>query len=439
MILTHAPIQSFADVQSPKKQTKIGISQTDIICKADLIKVYRVNADSMDCFTLSSAQKLEDRGLIKDIPKDKLELKKTFSQNDPIGNITKVATLKQFGTEGTLSSSLRTIEYLHVFEICAKDKDIHAPEILVTSDSEAKIVKLAHEIKADKCYTTAIKIKATDPNSVTTSLTNKGMITDKISKLEQKITDIKEKITSAKKNLVLPENDISPMKENVMLQISSTSNEINQLRKELDQTKGELNKYLFTLHAPPQPKISEFKLQKLTLTGMPLENTSVNIMTIMPHASGTKSQESTTRDMMPYNVVFEACSEKDVLRVPEVKVTSDSDEKIIRIAEKIIAESCQMSTVKVNAIDPDSIKLIIVDRSDISRNIIALEKEMSRLLGELTKYQSELNKIVVQSEKDVDYEKKVLDLSNNIIKLRDEIKDVKFRLYGSVYEVYKNP
>ena len=439
LITIQAPIQSFADVPSPKKQTQIGIDQKDIICKTDLVKAYRINADSINCFTPSSIQKLEDRGLIKEIPQDILELKTSFRQNEPLGTITKVATLNQFGEERKFSSTYRVAEYLHVFEVCAKDKDIRAPEILISSDSEAKTVKLAQKIKAEKCYTTSAKIKATDPNSVSTSLTNKGMITDKLTELEQKIIDIKEKISQAKTKLgsTLKDNT-SVIDENNKQETISISDEIIQLRKDLNQAKGELNKYLFALHAPPQIKASEFTKQKLTFTGAPLGNTSVNILTIIEQVMGSKSQVSAMSEIKTYNVVFEACTDKEGLRVPEVKVASDSDDKIVRIAEKIIANSCQMSNVKVNAVDSDSIKLILADRSDISSNILDLEKEIERLTGELVKHQTELNKIVVQSEKDADYEKRVIELSENIIQLRNEIKDTKFRLYGSIYEVYRN-
>ena len=439
LLIAQAPVQSFADVPSPKKQMQIGIDQTDVLCKANLVKVYRINADSINCFTPSSVQKLEEKGLIKEVPKDKLELKKSFRQNEPLGTITKVATLNQFGEERKFSSTYRTVEYIHVFEVCAKDKDIRAPEILVSSDSEVKTVKLAQKIKAEKCYTTSAKIKATDPNSVSTSLTNKGMITDKLAELEQKITEIKGKIAEAKKKLVPITNDnTSVINENEKQEIISTSDEIIQLRKDLNHAKGELNKYLFALHAPPQIKASEFTKQKLTFTGVPLGNTSVNILTTTEQVMGNKSQETAMKDIKTYNVVFEACTDKEGLRVPEVKVTSDNDDKIVRIAEKIIANSCQMSTVKVNAMDPSSITLIIADRSDISSNIMDLEKEIERLAGEQAKYQTELNKIVVQSEKDTDYEKQVEELSEKIIQLRNEIKDTKFRLYGSIYEVYRN-
>ena len=47
LIISQTPLQgAFADVSSPKKQTKIGIDQTDITCKTNLVKVYRINADT---------------------------------------------------------------------------------------------------------------------------------------------------------------------------------------------------------------------------------------------------------------------------------------------------------------------------------------------------------------------------------------------------------
>lgn len=439
LIIAQAPSQAFADVSSPKKQTKIGIDHTDIICKANLVKVYRINADSTDCFKPSTAQKLMDKGIAKEIPKDKLEAKKSFKQNSPIGTVTSLSTVKQFGAEGKLSTNLRVVEYVHVFEVCANDKTIRAPEVLVKSDSEAKTVKLAQKIMANACYTSSAKIKATDPNSISASLTNKGAISDKLTELEAKVADIQQKLTVLKKSLPDITKQDTAISEDAKKKTTDTTNEISKLRAELNLAKGELNKYLFALYAPPQLKASDVTKQKLTFTGVPIKDTSANIMSISKQVTGTKDQNSALGDLSLYNVVFEACTGKDVLRAPEVKVTSDSEEKIIRISERIIANSCQMSAAKINAKDTKSITLEIANRADISVKITDLEKKIDALIEEQSKHQMSLNKIVVQSEKPLDYEQKVSELSAKIIQLRNEIRDAKFQLYGSMYEVYKKP
>lgn len=77
LILFQMTASSYADVSSPKKQTNAGIDLTDIICKANLVKVYRVNSDKVDCFTPESAQKLVDLGFAQEIPKDRMEAKKS--------------------------------------------------------------------------------------------------------------------------------------------------------------------------------------------------------------------------------------------------------------------------------------------------------------------------------------------------------------------------
>jgi hypothetical protein len=441
LIISQAPLQeAFADVSSPKKQTKIGIDQTDIICKTNLVKVYRINADTTGCFTPSSAQKLIDMGIAQEIPKDRLDAKKSFRQSSPIGMVTGISTIKQFGSEGITSSNLRIVDYIYVFEVCAKDKTIRAPEILVTSDSESKTVKLAQKVMANECQTNSAKIKATDPSSISASLTNKGMITDKLTELETKVTDLQQKLATMKKDFSgVVKQDSATLGDDSKKKITDTTNEIVKLRTELNQAKGELNKYLFALHAPVQLKASEFTKQKLTFTGVPLKDTSVNVMKITKQTAGTKDQSSTFGNLSLYNVVFEACTGKDVLRTPEVKVTSDSDEKTVRVSERIIANTCLMSTAKINAKDVGSITLEIANRSDISVKIVQLEKKIDSLLEEQSKNQSQLNKLVVQSEKPADYEKQVTELSNKIIQLRNEIRDAKFQLYGSQYEVYKNP
>ncbi len=426
----------FADVVSPKKQINIGIDQTEIICKANLVKVYRLNTDSVDCFTPTSAQKLIDNGLAKDIPKDKLDAKKSFKQNPAIGTVTGLATVKQFGSEGKVSTDPRVVQYMYVFDACANDKTIRLPEVLVKSDSEAKTVKLAKKIMANTCYTSSAVIKATNPDSITGMITNKGMVSDKINQLEMAVTDLQQKLAAKKMTLADFRKDASTLSEAEKTKLSTITNEIVQLRTELNQAKGELNKYLYTLNAP-QLKSTQFTKQKLTFTGTPLKETSTSIMTISRQSAGNTDSPDTTTGLKLYNVVFEACAGKETVRAPEVKVTSDSEEKTVRVSEKIIPNSCQMSTAKINAVDTKSITIELANRADISEKISNLEKNIEMLLDEQSTYQIQLNKLVVQSDKPADFEQKVTELSNKIIKLRNEIRDAKFQMYGSMYEIYK--
>lgn len=438
LMISSIPTDVFADVVSPKKQSALGINGEDIICKTNLVKVHRTNVDSVDCFSPSSAEKLIAMGIAKEIPKDKLEAKKTLKQNSPIGTITGLDTVKKFGSEGKLSNDPRVIEYIYVFDACAADKTIRAPEVLITSDSEAKTVKLAKKITANTCYSSSAIIKATNPSSISASFTNKGVISDKLQELEANVADLQQKLSVLKKNFSgLVKQDSSMLDDDSKMMINDSTGEIVKLRAELNRAKGELNKYLFALHSPVQLKSSEFIKQKLTFTGVPLEGVSVNALTITRQTLGNTDSPDTTTGVKLYNVVFEACSGNDVLRAPEVRIKSDNEEKVIRIAEKIIPNSCQMSAVKINAANTNSITLEIANRSDLSAKIVELEKQIESLIGEQSTYQMELNKLVVQSDKPADYEQKVSELSAKIIKLRDEIRNAKFQLYGSMYEVYK--
>ena len=339
-----------------------------------------------------------------------------------------------------MSSALRVIDYVHVFEVCAKDKTIRAPEVLITSDSESKKVKIAQKIMAEKCYTSSAKIKATNPDSISASLTNKGMITDKLTELETKVADLQQKLATMKKDFSsVAKQDSADIDEDSKKKITTTTNDIVKLRNELNQAKGELNKYLFALHAPKQLKPSEFVKQELTFTGVPIKDTSVNVMKITKQTSGTKDQNDTSGKSNLYNVVFEACTGKEILRAPEVKVISDTEEKVVRVSEKIIPNTCLMSAAKINVKDISSIALEIANRSDISVKITQLEQKIDSLKDEQLQYQTELNKLIFQSEKSADYEQRVTELSDKIIQLRTQINDAKFQLHGNQYEVYKNP
>lgn len=440
LLISQIPLETFADVISPKKQTKIGIDPTDITCKANLVKVHRMNTNSFDCFTPSTAEKLIKLGIASDIPKDKIDTKKLLSKNPPIGTVTGLSTVKQFGSEGALSSNLRVISYLYIFDVCANDKTIRAPEVLIKSDSEAKTVKLAQKVMANTCYTSSAVVKATNPNSISASLTNKGLITDKVTELEANVADLQQKISTLKKGLPdLAKQDTATLGADARKKITDTTNEISALRMQIDQAKGELNKYLFTLSAPPQLKASDFTKPLLTFTGVPLKDTAINIMSISAQRTSPDDPPFTTNALRQYDVIFEACTGNQVLRAPEVKATSDSGEKVIRISERIIANSCQMSALKINAQDTKSIKLEIANRSDISAKIVELDKMIETLSVEQRTYQVELNHLVTQSDKPADYEQKIRDLSNKIIQLRNDINNAKFQMYGNMYGIYKAP
>ena len=154
-------------------------------------------------------------------------------------------------------------------------------------------------------------------------------------------------------------------------------------------------------------------------------------------SSSTEIILVTSSSLGNHSVIFQVCANDYVMRAPEVVITSDNEEKTIKIAERIIANSCQMSAGKINALDANSISLQIANRGDISANIIQLESNIGMLLDEQVKHQNELNKLVALSVKPADYEEKVTELSSKIIDLRNQMRDLKFQLYGHLYEVYK--
>ncbi|NIU01177.1 MAG: hypothetical protein GWN01_09690, partial [Nitrosopumilaceae archaeon] len=76
--------------------------------------------------------------------------------------------------------------YNFVFEACVKAQQVIAPEVYVKSDSESKTVTLAENIMPNSCVTSAVFIKASDPDSITAQLINKGEISKLTIALEKK-------------------------------------------------------------------------------------------------------------------------------------------------------------------------------------------------------------------------------------------------------------
>ncbi|MDH3793531.1 MAG: hypothetical protein OER78_00480 [Nitrosopumilus sp.] len=410
--------QSFADVISPRQQMKLDFTAEQVICSEGLVKIIKSSSGKVSCVKPTTAEKLAQNGWAKQLSEQKLEEIKTkkVAKGEPAGTIEKIATLKQLSKKGITGTSTSISGYAYVFEACSNSKIIRAPEIYVTSDSEAKSVKLGSMIKADSCYTSSVIIKAADPASIDATLLNKGGISQKILSLENQIADLKNRISAAKQKIPLSdEQKLNP--ENL--------NNITSMKKELKNLQDQLRRYLMVLYVPPNVKVSKIDIPK-SITGKPLDGMSTNLISV---TESVGKLESGDVNLKRFNVVFEACTGKESVRLPIIYLISDSDYVDVKLINRIISNSCQVGFERINAIDSETIIAQISGNSGVSKQISGLEKQIDDLKNSLDEKRKTLSQLL-SKKLDSSGEESAVKLALDISQLRTDLLEARTQVNG---------
>ena len=408
-------MSSFADVISPRQQMNLNFPPSDIVCAENLVKLIKKTTGNAACVKPVTAEKLASLGWSEPLSEEKIDeiSAKKLKKGESVGTITKVATLKQSTKVIKGTTTTGVTGYAYVFEACADSKIVRSPEIFVTSDSETKNVKLGSMLKANSCYTSSVIIKAADPNSISATILNKGGISEKISSLETQIADLKERINAAKQKIP---RDGEPNPENL--------SNIATLKKELKSLQDQLRRYLMVLYVPSNTKATNLDIPK-SLTGQPLEGMIVNPISITETVG---KPDSSNPDLKRYDVVFEACTGKDTVRLPVIEIVSDSATTTVKLIDRIIPNSCQVGIGKINALDSESIKPQISANSKTSADIVKLEKKIDQLEKDLSDQRKTLNQLT-SKKLDSTGEEQAAGIVQSIEELRFDLLETRAKLY----------
>lgn len=413
------PTSIFADVAPPKKQITLGISPENVICSENLFKIFLKANGKPLCVKPQSAIKMIELGLTKST---NTELVKTFmdglKNKESPGHVKKIAYIKMDSSSKFFRSNAPATSYKVLFEICAKDSPIRAPEIILTSQTATSYVKLANMIPANTCEINTGVVAALKPETIEVTLVNEGGITEKITLLENKVADLKQELESEKAKLATRIQEGNKEKQ------SERINSIEKIRIDLNQAREELNRYLFALYMTPKIKSQELLIPK-TFTGIPIEGVSATLISKNPQLSGDG-----------YDVVFEMCASNDMVRAPQVIVSSDIESKSVKLADKIIPNSCQVSGTKIKSVDSDSIKVSTGDTASKSAGVSELEKEISKLVDSLHNEKDALRDLTHLSPRPSDFNDQASKIAENILELRSEITLLKAQLYNLLNDIY---
>jgi len=421
----------FADVIAPNKQLDLNFTPQEIICKEKLVKIIRISNDEVACVSPEAVPLLVDRDFAL-APNPEIISEVIEQQSTPIGKITHMATTKHYKNPGEVESFPKVNVNNYVFKVCAFEEKIKFPEIIITSDSETKSVKLPRDISADSCYTSAVKVRASDPDSISSRLLNHGGVSEVILDLEKTIEDLKSDITIQREKLSAI-NDETPSNDRAK-KVSAIHKKISDIRNELKNERAELQKYLLFLSLSSTSDISPIVKGK-SITGVDVEGTVSEIMSVN---EALIQPEDRPENSMAYNVVFEICADASPLRLPVVELSSDIAIKVVKMAEKITSNSCQISTGKINALNANSITIQLAGQTHSSETILSLEKKIVSLKDEMKVEQESLTAVSTSSTISKEERQSSINESTvKLVELRKEINNAKIELHKILLQVYR--
>lgn len=437
-LLSGAAMMSYGTsnlIPSPKEQTELGISSANIVCKSDLILIIRADSETPACVKSSSSEKLVQKGWAIKLS-TLLEKKPNLSSIGEVKTLQIVPLYKDEGIQQTKPNII--LNYNFVFEACAKSSLIRSPEILITSDSETKTVKLPQQIAPKSCQLSSVIIKATDTNSIKANIVKKTDLSLIVGQLELQVTEIKEKLAAEKKILVeLPQQNLKP--DDFQKKISETTNNIINFRNELNLAKSELqkNQYLLLVGSKiPEPiKVPLQNKIVMPFVNNTKENTAhVNKIEIIKQYSdaGRLKSDALTSS---YNFVFETCAGIEQIQFPEILVRSDSEIKSVKLSESLNPKSCQTTSTMIKAADTNTIKGLIVAIGEIPGQIKELELKVASLKEQISVDKQALSDLVKQKSAPNDLTKQVSEFTSKIVKQRDELNQSRQELINLKYMV----
>ena len=413
--------QAYSDVAPPVKQIKIGISSDKVICSENLFKIYLKSSGKPLCVKPESAIRMIEMGLTKSTSTDlaKIFMEELKKKKTSVGQVKKIAVIGIDAQSKYYRSNAPATSYKVLFEICAKDLPIRAPEVILSSQTATSYVKLATKIPANACEINTGIVAALNPETIQITLVNQGGITQKITQLENKVADLQQKLDSEKVKLSNRIQEGNTEKQNERI------DSIAKMRTDLNQAKEELNRYLFALHMTPKIKSKDLEIPK-TFSGKEIEGISVNLLSANTQLLGGG-----------YDVAFEMCAGNEIVRIPTVLVSSDIETKSVKLADKIISNTCQVSGVKIKASDADLIQVSIGETVNHSAVVVELEKKIAELVAALHNEKDALRDLTHFDPRPADFNAQAAKISENIIDLRGEITLLKAQLYNLLNGIYE--
>ena len=395
------------------QKISFGISDDDVVCETGMFKVIKETTNAVSCVDIKNVSKLVSLGWAK--PVDQSKLNDAISgQNLPSGTINQLIITPIFSDFGKQTPKTSVGSYDFVFDVCAY-QTIVSPSILIRSDSEAKYYELPETVNSNSCVTSAIVIKSSNPDSISATLQSKGDISKIILSLSEKISSLEMQLQDVKKSFGKENTDKN----------NQVSTSIIDLRKQLNNAKEDLQRLYFTLYSPPVK--TKLIPEKLSFLGTPIDGESATKISISPSISSPHL----------YDVFFEACAGMKQVRLPVITITSDFESIDVKMGEKISPNTCQLSSAKITATDPETISIKPAGNADASTKADDLEVKINDLQKQLISEKELLKALIHDSKRPTNFNEQLSMHVDKITELRNDVISAKAELSKILYLTYK--
>jgi len=402
-----------ADVIPPKKQSNLGIPVEDIVCETGMFKVIRTGSNTVACVKPETASKLVSKGWAQKFDESKLNefVTKISISSGKINPLVISPITTDFGK---LSPKVSVASYDYVFEVCASSKSLVSPEILVRSDSETKHYELSETISANSCVVSGTIIKAANQDSISAIIVSKGDVSEIILTASDRVSSLRQQILEAKQSFGKENTEANKKQGNM----------IADLRLQLNDAVADLHRMYFLLYTPAK---SNLKVEKMSFSGIPIQGEKATKISV--------SESIATPNT--YDVVFEACAGDKQVRIPVIMITSDMQNVNVKLGDKIAPNTCQLTSAKIGATDPQTILVKVAGNAESSDKASGLEAKINDLQNQLISEKDSLKNLVHEPKRPNDFNEQLTAKVEKITLLRNEIISLKAELSKILYQTYQ--
>ena len=231
--------------------------------------------------------------------------------------------------------------------------------------------------------------------------------------LQKELDSLKQQLLDAKQSFKNPQSPDA----------QKQGTKIAELRKQVNDKREELYRLLFTIHSSPTDKQ---KLEKYTFSGNVIAGESASILSV---------KESIQTPGL-FDAIFEVCAGDTSVRLPIVTITSDKQTIKIKLGDKISANSCQMTSAKIEADDKSSINIVPAGNEASSNKASNLETLIGSLQNELVKEKQRLKSLIHDSKRPENFGELLDAQVTKIIELRNQITNAKAEFNKILYLTY---
>ena len=139
-----------------------------------------------------------------------------------------------------------------------------------------------------------------------------------------------------------------------------------------------------------------------------------------------------------HTVIFQVCAgDQTSMRAPEVLVASTFETKSVKLNKAIAKDTCTTTATQLTAIDPNNIKIKVINKSKLNTMIDAAEKRLFNIKKSISDVNAELQELMTtlpgNSPTKVTDVQKVNQISSKLVDLRKELSDSRSEYYRLLY------